>query len=540
MYLYYQEELWDIWCSQLQVNGGYRGILQWPTGSGKTFAELILIVLTASMYKSRGEVYRAVIIAPTNDILNTQMKHLRKIENFGIKLYEGHNGRLSSLTLPEDESFLLVTTHASFTNASILETLPPINHIHYDEVHRITGKELFTNLKQWMSKSKWGTQYLTGTSATPLTSNPTQREKVYELFGRDFPTIHRVDINTLVRLGYIAKPKIYARVIENGSNDEISAIEYINYIITERQTRGMWRYGKAIVYLPTLEKVRSVYDMANELFPRGWKKYMAINSAPPTCQDRDFVTDPADGIPRILFACEKYREGSDIQGIEFTMPLMGRTMSAHTFIQVMGRALRPDYNEKEGWCCVLRPQYNDETVEDVLDNIIINITSFLTINSTTEIPKKEAIQRHVTAFIGNMAVGDRVFDIEETTRRIQRMYIRQTTISYDKMKELNRELNLTCLKDYHNMSVKHPYYIENPKEHYNESWTNAYDFVGVDTSNWPSTKTEWKSKCVERGLTTWSNYKKIRQDDLPPNPSDLYNDFTSWRDEFPESYIDDW
>lgn len=534
----YQRELWDIWCSQLQVAGGYRGILQWPTGSGKTFAELMLLVLTASSYASRGDVYRAVIIAPTNDILNTQMKHLCKLKAFGTNVYEGHSGRLSSLTLPHDRPFVLITTHASLTNAAMLASFPPIHHIHYDEVHRITGEELFTNLTEWIPK--WGTQYLTGTSATPLTSNPTQRDKLSELFGRDFPTIHRTDIDTLVRQGYIAKPKILVRVIENGPDEGLARqmAEYVVEIVEQRRGQRQWNGGKAIVYLPTLEQVRLAYSAAEKLFPTDWCRYMAVDDAPPTHTDRDFVSDPADGTPRILFACEKYREGSDIWGIEFTMPLMGKTMSVHIFIQVMGRALRPDYDDKEGWCCIVRPQYDDETEEDVLNQIILNITAFLALRSTSKIPKK-TIRRMVEIFMGSVVIGDKAFDVEETTHRIQRMYVRQSVITFDKMKDFNRERKIYCRSDYEGISDEHPHYIANPQEHYRDVWTNWYDFLGVDTSNWPSTKDEWKSVCIERFLTTWTTYSENRQEDLPPNPTEMYSDFTSWRNEFPESYDDD-
>lgn len=536
----YQRELWNIW-SQTLTKGYYRGILQWPTGSGKTFAELMFLVLTVNIYETRGDVYRAMIIAPTNDILNTQKKHLRKLGEFGIEVIEGNEGRLSSLTLPQDRHFVLITTHASLTNTTIFETLPPFNHIHYDEVHRITGMELFTNITEWMPK--WGTPYLTGTSATPLTSNPIQREKLCDLFGRDFPIIHRVDIDTLVRLGYIAKPQIHIRLINNGTGNDIihHVIQYILDIVKQRKDIGMWSGGKSIVYLPTLDLVRFAYNTAVERFPDDWVSYMAVDNAPSNYHDTDFVSDPADGTPRILFACEKYREGSDISGIEFTMPLMGRTMAAYIFIQIMGRALRPDYENKEGWCCILRAQYEDETPDDVLEQIILNITAFLVIPSIDKIPKREFIRSFVTSFLGCLEMENRIFDVDETTLRIQRMYIRKSVITFDKIKELNSEMGMTSRADYVASADEHPHYIENPQEHYRDDWTNWYDFLGVDTSNWPSTKSNWKSVCIERGLTTWDTYSKNRQEDLPPNPTELYYDFTSWRDEFPESYaVDEW
>ena len=93
-----------------------------------------------------------------------------------MEVYEGHNGKLSSLTLPNDKSIILTATHASFTQKDIFDKLPEFDHVHYDEVHRITGKEFTENLLNWLPK--WGTQYLTGTSATPFTSYSEQQQQI--------------------------------------------------------------------------------------------------------------------------------------------------------------------------------------------------------------------------------------------------------------------------------------------------------------------------------------------------------------------------
>ena len=53
---------------------------------------------------------------------------------------------------------------------------------------------------------KWETQFLTGTSATPKTSSPTQQKKISELFGDPLNILHKCDIDEAVREGWIAKP----------------------------------------------------------------------------------------------------------------------------------------------------------------------------------------------------------------------------------------------------------------------------------------------------------------------------------------------
>lgn len=100
--------------------------------------------------------------------------------------------------------------------------------------------------------------------------------------------------------------------------------------------------------------------------------------------DKYFVDSPADGAIRILFACDRYREGSDISGIEMTAVMIGNTISAYILIQIQGRSLRIDYANKEGWCLIVASCEEDETEQDVLDRIALDILSYLGEHSLTK------------------------------------------------------------------------------------------------------------------------------------------------------------
>lgn len=540
----YQRELWEIWCNQIRTNKKYNGIIQWPTGSGKTIGELILLVLLQQHYASQGKPYRAVIICPKNDILDTQMKHILKLKEFGMEVFEGHNGKLSSLTLPNDKSIILTATHASFTQKDIFDKLPEFDHVHYDEVHRITGKEFTENLLDWLPK--WGTQYLTGTSATPFTSYSEQQQQITKIFGGDLSKIHHTDVNTLIRLGYIAKPRFTVNIIRDGNKQEI--IEQLTNvsksIIEQRLELNMMRGGKIIIYLPLIEYAVLAKECADNTFPVDWKCYIAKEDAPPLCSDREFISAPADGTPRVLYACEKYREGSDIQGLEATIPLMGKTMASHILLQIIGRALRKDYDDKEGWCCIVKTQQGDETEDDVFNNIMLNLVSYLNIDiNSVHTHSKKQMSRIIKEFFGDITKSDgSIMDIDDTIRRIQNMYNRRIDITYEEMRDINRTLKLSSKKEYIESEMDNPHYISKPIEHFRSKWNSWYDYLGIDTSKWPSTKCEWKEICKEKGLITWDTYKINYGDELPPNPTEMYNDFTNWRDEFPEGTQDedDW
>ena len=162
-----QTELWEVYMEILNKNAKYNGIVQWPTGTGKTIALLTLIILTFAKCQKDHQIYRGLLIAPTNDIFTTLLPVIKKLENWGIAVLEGHEGQLSTLNVPADKNIVVLATHAALTNEKNWQRLPPMTHIHYDEVHRITGDELFELLKQHSGEEKWKTAYITGTSATP-------------------------------------------------------------------------------------------------------------------------------------------------------------------------------------------------------------------------------------------------------------------------------------------------------------------------------------------------------------------------------------
>jgi hypothetical protein len=89
------------------------------------------------------------------------------------------------------------------------------------------------------------------------------------------------------------------------------------------------------------------------------------------------IKAPADGSLRILFACQRFREGSDVKGLEMTCALVGNTTAVYILLQICGRALRLDFEGKEGWCLIVRPSEQGTTEEDVLASIILDIFEFL-------------------------------------------------------------------------------------------------------------------------------------------------------------------
>ena len=496
-----QLELWDIWNSDVS-----KGIIQWPTGTGKTIAMMILFFLTFQKCKKKGKLFRGLLIAPTNDIFDTLMHTILKLEQWGIMICQGHHGNLSSLEIPLDKDILITTTHASLTG-NHWNKLPEMTMVHYDEVHRITGQEFHENLVRHLDKWK---PYLTGTSATPKTCDTEQHQKLYELFGNPLQIIHRCDIDEAITEGWIAKPRFGVHIIPKNNMYEFVSILKSNI---EMKKQHCWKGGKCIAYLPTRLEVLEAEKIAKDIIPE------ATIYSTETKTDLLFVSDKADGTVRILFACERYREGSDIYGIEMTTVLMGEKIGAHIILQIAGRGLRNDYENKEGWCIIVRP-CEGVTEDEVFDSILFQIMVFM--NHTS----REKIRHIVNKFFGEVSICGKIYNVEETIERIQSMYLREKPKKeqYNMIRLLNQEMKLQSKCDYE----QNPR-IENPKEYFKESWISWYDFLGVDTISFPPTKQEWISMCKEKGIQTWEEYKQ--QKIVPLNPCEMYEDFTNWNNE---------
>ena len=419
-----QNELWDLFAAICNSPEDicYKGIVQWPTGVGKTYAILMLIVISAERCKLRGVVYRGLFVSPKNDILNTITTNFDKLAKFGITLYDGSNGKFSKLdALPRNQHLLVMATQMALTVERDLIRLPPMTHVHYDEVHRITGQLYFTLLNKYLAI--WNTECLTGTSATPFTCSPSQREKITELFGNPLTLLHRCGVDEAVKEGWIAKPRFIVSILPPIDDTDAHLRGFIQAVGKYIQLKNTG--GKFICYIETrTEDVVRASDLALEILP--WAKiYSAIDGER---SDKDFIKAPVDKTPRILFACQRYREGADIRGIEMTAKLLGATSAAYILLQICGRAGRIDNNkEKEGWCLLVRPSEKGTTEQDVLDSIILDIIEFMR-NSDKPLTNKE-IENLVRDYIGDISMSSSSCSLEETIARVQALDERREYLS---------------------------------------------------------------------------------------------------------------
>lgn len=538
-----QIELWNAFQEICESSATYRGIVQWATGVGKTVGMMILLFLSHMSYVKKGKVFRGLIVSPRNDIFDTILHHINKLSKWGIVLYHGHNAQIKSLNdIPTDKAVLITITHASLSNPEVWEKLPPITHFHYDEVHRITGTEFFSNLERKLKE--WGTQFLTGTSATPLTCSTKQNEKVTELFGSS-PTLHKCNVDEAIAEGWIARPRFGVHVLpQDIPYTEIleGFVQIIDSSINNKKDRGLWRGGKVIAYLSRQEDVRRAVSIAMQVGDA--VIYSAVPGAD-ALSDSEFVQAPANGTSRVLFACDRYREGADISGVEMTCVLMGETIGANVLLQITGRALRNDYPDKEGWCIMVQP--NSRTEEEVMESVVLSIIDFLGKNYQNGAGafQSDKIRPIVERFFGEISVNGRLFDIEETIERVQCMYERNAFLcagrkeKYSVIQKINRSMRLTSKKEYNARSREHRKYVENPPVYFQDEWVSWMHFLGAEVDHFPPTLEDWKAEVIDRDIASWRQYKneydqaaKKKLYDLPRNPGEMYEEYTNWGDVF--------
>jgi hypothetical protein len=292
------------------------------------------------------------------------------------------------------------------------------------------------------------------------------------------------------------------------------------------------RPGKGILYVETsVEEVRYAAEYAKAKYPH-INVYLAIDGSR---SDDAFIAAPNNQGYHILFACQRYREGSDIRGVEMTATLIGETTSAHILLQICGRGMRLDYPEKEGWCIIAQACEDGKTSDDVLDSIILDVLDFLGKSEKT-LGKKD-IETIVRTYMGEISIEGTPYSLEETVERVQAAYIRREYArrtpkeNYALIREMNREMDLTSRVEYETRYAEHPKYIPDPKSYFRDYWQCWYHFLGVETASFPVTKGAWKMASLARGIQSSDDYQLKRGEGLPEYPHLLYEDFTNMNDE---------
>jgi len=245
----------------------------------------------------------------------------------------------------------------------------------------------------------------------------------------------------------------------------------------------------------------------------------------------------------ILIDCFRLGEGVDIP-IADSVAILYPKGSVTSIIQTI---LRPGrwYKHKSVFH-ILLPHTADEDMKGI-QNVLLALAQYddalrgeVLLTSKTKTENNNIFQ---TSEVGNTSDIIVQYDVLSPTdvEKMKECFESIRTIltikrtkkeSYEFIKQLNKQLNIVSKNQYLESKLIHPKYIEDPKIYFREHWTCWYEFLGLDTSLFPKTKHEWIHRCKEREITTWEEYKNKKDITLPNNPSEIYEDYTNWNQEF--------
>jgi superfamily II DNA or RNA helicase len=528
-------------------NDIYKGIVQWPTGTGKTLAMLMLIVLSAERCKRQGVIYTCLMITWKEDIFDTIKTEFKKLCEFGIDVEDGTHGNIQNVTFPK-KHFVLFALHQTLVVGTRMDSFPDIYHVHYDEVHRIGGEKLYNMIDLNQDDNylkKWNTRFLTGTSATPLTNNGVQHTKIASLFGEKYNLISRCEIDDAVKNGWIANPRFIPNAIPNNkTKDRATIIEsHVKFVIkTILQKKDQVPIdlfgGKCIDYNESSRaEVAYAINFAKKYITENSlqiKVYSAIeikfkeidgmsdeekklNNTVITRNDEVFRNATRDDSIHILFACSRYKEGSDVKNLEMTSTLIGNTIAAHNSIQICGRALRIDYPGKEGWCIISRPSDETVTYQHILDMISLDIVDLILSGNNNLV--KGDFERIVRNYIYDIDGNGNKINIHESVDRLQAAYIRRQYarrnkavegLSYKDLKSKVKSLVIRSRSEYSEKALINEL-PDIPSDI--RGWISWYDLLRATPDEKRMTLYDLQKFCKDNGISTKDDY--ILRSDCP-------------------------
>jgi hypothetical protein len=314
-----------------------RGLIKWPTGTGKRVGILIMIVLFYHYFKnisSKTSKFRIGIISKQNNIFaNKAILDYNKLQLLGINVVDATNGtiRKQKTKIKQNNHNVFITTHSACTtntdggdggNININLQELDIDLLIYDEAHNITGTKFMENIND--------IPYIIGFSAFPNTDNLEQNQKMIDIFNNNI--ISELSYTEAIQNKWINPYEYHIYLF----SEEETVCNEIKYVIEKRKRKNMWKTRKFIIWVPEDKETKNK-----------WYQYLIDNCKEWIIYDDNSIeqfeneNETKIGI-KCLVCCRKCTEGYDGTGIEFGVNI--GCSQINSFIQRQGRSQRPDYD----------------------------------------------------------------------------------------------------------------------------------------------------------------------------------------------------
>lgn len=262
----YQKQAFENW-----KNNKQRGLFAMATGTGKTITSLNCLL---EIYKRKGY-YKAIILVPTKTLVEQWVEECRKFNFKNIYKVYSRNRRwkdeIEALHMKEafnysdgDDSFIIISTYASFARANVFNTLNGFSMsqtlLIADEAHNMGAGRILDRLD--------GIKYLRriGLSATPNRQyDDAANNRLADFFGSEKGFTFEYSMREAIDNGFLCRYYYYPHVVY--LDDE----EMAEYIKISLQLAKFFNYdsssfpqGDDILMALLLKRKRIIHKAKNK------------------------------------------------------------------------------------------------------------------------------------------------------------------------------------------------------------------------------------------------------------------------------------
>jgi superfamily II DNA or RNA helicase len=434
-----------------------------------------------------------------------------------------------------------------------------IDLVLHDECHNTTSVQCHKFLKYCKSYDI----PIIGFSATPLRTGQNDKPLLLEIYGDpnnqnklnliiDYNMIYAISNKLILppefywyNMKSYNKKKIHNKLV---TQEELgSVLELLNHIIPSMPNK------KIVAWCGTIKLAKKWKYLFEKNYKQrsNMKKFKFGLDTSESSDTTDYNEFKESTGCHILFCANKHREGSDIKLLDACIFLdKVKKRGSIPFIQSIGRVLRlcPDTPDKKvgividgfvknehyeknfvdkilGYYMALQNLSNDDDYNkyNTYVNLLKNV-KFNTDNDMIDINiGKNTIKINCNKLQWNNIIKE-FSDILQHKIKISEIEIKK--LDFIKLKELIKDKKIKNKYKYKKYAKKHNLDMIPEINYKDYGWINYYDFLGVDTSNYPETSGDLLKLCKEYNITDIKMYKKNwKKYNLPEMPVELYSNF---------------
>ena len=449
-----------------------------------------------------------------------------------------------------------------------------INFAILDECHGVSADILHRILRKIKYSYK---KSIIGFSATVLRDGA--EDKIVDIFSKTndkeekdkkLNIISRYDFMNAIRDNIILPPYYTIMEVKKTVKNKIGQQNKDTIKKVLLDTFENLPYKKIICWCRTIQQMKDYYKYFVKTFGKEYTIY--CSSSRDSSMSDEFNIDNKEFFESngksIMICVNRFREGSDIKHLDMGVYL-DRVKKRTTLVamQTSGRVLRVDPEKKKTHGYILDSFINDDTekIEMLTANIILSYYNKILALSEDNVETRKHIEdyhklidkienqtkfnkdtQEITVKIDDGGKKDMKIKLELITKSIDWQFLKKILINnvekaysikhedslkseYELLKKKIRKINSDECKI--NNKTEYKEYAEDndlevcPEIKYKDhGWKNYYDFLGIDTSDYPCDLISFKKKLDKCNIRTEKTYYRVcNKYGLPSMPFELYS-----------------